>query len=125
MIKYDGTRNGEKKVKKKVLISFIVMMGLILTGCGNKLSGAYTGKVTLLFVQQKDTMIFDGDKVTEKQNDKITNKGTYKIDGDDLTININGYHMRAKLSDNRKSFTITSADGIANLVKGTTYTKKE
>lgn len=114
-----------KKVKRKVLISFIVMMGLLLTGCGNKLSGAYTGKITLLFVEQKDTMIFDGDKVTEKQNGKVIDKGTYKIDGDDLTIKINDYHLRAKLSDNRKSFTVTSADGIANLVKGTTYTKKE
>ncbi|MDV7757855.1 hypothetical protein [Liquorilactobacillus mali] len=111
-------------MKKKLIIGLVVMLGLILTGCGNRLSGSYTGKIQLFFIEQKDTWIFNGDKVTEKQNGKVVSRGTYKINGDNIKFKMGKYHINAKLSDGRKSFTITSADGLVNLVKGTTYTKK-
>ncbi|WP_338230986.1 hypothetical protein [Lactiplantibacillus paraxiangfangensis] len=51
------------------------------------------------------------------------NKGTYKVSGDNLEIDLNGQKMTATLSDDKNSFTIDSAPGLAALASGTKYTK--
>ena len=64
-------------------------------------------------------------KVTEYTDGRKTNTGTYKLSGQKLEIEINGYFMIANLSDDKKTFTVESATGVADLAKGYKYTKSD
>ena len=114
-------------MKKKIVLGIIMLVSVMtLSACGsNKLSGNYTGKVKFLPMEQESTMTFNGDKVTEKQNGKVTSEGTYKIEYNQLQMELNGTNMTADLSKDRKSFTIKSAEGLAGLANGTKFTKED
>ena len=112
-------------MKKRLFLGITLIASImILSACGsNKLSGNYTGKVKFLLMEQESTMTFNGDKVTEKQNGKVTSEGTYKIEDNQLQMKLNDTNMTADLSKDRKSFTIKSAEGLAGLANGTKFTK--
>ncbi|WP_373961928.1 hypothetical protein [Lactococcus lactis] len=114
-------------MKKKLLLGTLTLFGLLtLAGCGsNKLSGDYTGKVKFLFMESKSTLTFKGNTVTEKQDGDTKNKGTYKIEDNQLHFNLGDTNMTADLSKDRKSFTLKSAEGLVGLANGTKYTKEE
>lgn len=98
-----------------VVIAIIIYL-LIPKG----LSGSYEHKTTLFGTTSTDTLTFKGKQVTEVQNG---NTGTYKISGDTLEMELGGSKMTAKLSSDKKSFTIQSASGLAGLAAGIKYTK--
>ncbi|TMT02152.1 hypothetical protein FD690_02200 [Apilactobacillus kunkeei] len=92
----------------------------------NQLSGSYTATINAGFMTSKDTMKFDGNTVTELRKYGKDIKSTYSIDGNNITFKFNdGTVGHAKLSDDRKSFKITSAEGLAALGTGIKYTKDE
>lgn len=113
-------------MNKKRIVGFIALLVMMftLTACGNKLDGDYKGKVHFMFTETTDTLTFKGDSVEEKQDGKVINKGTYTISDGKLNIKLGEYHMVALLSQDKKSFVVQSAEGLANLAKGTTYDKK-
>ena len=114
-------------MKKKIgLIVLALFSCIILSACGsNKLKGSYTGNVKVLLMETKSTLTFEDDTVTEKQDGEVINKGTYEISDNKLEMKIGDYNMTADLSEDRKSFTITSAEGLVGLANGTKYTKEE
>ncbi|SCA92126.1 conserved exported hypothetical protein [Pseudolactococcus piscium] len=114
-------------MKKTIVLGLIMLVGIVtLSACGtNKLSGDYTGKVKFLLMEQESTMTFNGDKVTEKEDGKVTGKGIYKIEDNQLIMNLDDTNITADLSKDRKSFTIKSAEGLAGLANGTKFTKEE
>ena len=114
-------------MKKKItLVLFTIGIAVLITACGSKkISGEYTTTINMLFAETKNTLTFDGDKVTEKQDGEITNKGTYTISDNQLEIKLGDYHMSATLSKDKKSFTITSSDVLGGVGKGLKYTKEE
>lgn len=69
-----------KKLTKVLALAVVVAMAcLVLASCG--LSGKYEGSL--------HTLEFKGSNVTIKGNvSKITAEGTYKIDGDKITITL-------------------------------------
>lgn len=92
----------------------------------NQLSGSYTATINAGFMTSKDTMKFDGNTVTELRKYGKDIKSTYSIDGNNITFKFNdGTVGHAKLSDDRNSFKITSAEGLAALGTGIKYTKDE
>ncbi|CAK1248153.1 hypothetical protein [Fructobacillus fructosus] len=101
--------NRLKKLSKKnwLIIGAIVvvLLGFFMwKDYQNKhLSGSYKAEVNLVLTSATDTMTFDGDKVTEK-NDGATNKGTYSIKGDQVTVKLDGESYTGKLSSDRSSF---------------------
>ncbi|MBZ5985086.1 hypothetical protein KIJ05_08155 [Leuconostoc gelidum subsp. gasicomitatum] len=107
-------------------VGIIVVLAIIIIAVLPKgLNGSYTGNVEFLFMKTKDTLKFSGDSVTEIDEDgTVSNKGTYKISGHTLEMKIGNYNMTAELSDDKKSFVVKSADGMAGLANGTKYTKK-
>lgn len=114
-------------MKKKLIVGFALLLCLVtLPACSsNKLNGSYQAKINLLLVEGTDTLKFKDDKVTEiDSNGETINKGTYTIKDNVLKIKIGKYHMKAKLADDHKSFTITSADGLLDLISGTKYKLK-
>lgn len=121
-------KSANGKIKKNWLITGIAIIAVVVIvgvamALPKHLDGKYSHTVTLLFISSTDTLKFDGDRVIEYADGKKTNSGTYKISGDELKMRINGINMTAKLSDDKKSFVIKSADGIASLAKGFKYTK--
>lgn len=114
-------------MKKMLIGMFTVLSIFILSACGSdSLSGDYTGTVTLLWVESTSTMRFDGDSITEVNSEgEETNSGTYEIIDDELIMTINQYNIRAELSEDRESFTVTSADGLVQMLSGVTYTKAD
>lgn len=114
-------------MKKKLFIAVMVVLSLfVLTSCSsNKLKGDYTGKVKFLTMESDSTLTFSKDKVVEKQNGEVINEGTYEITNNKLEMKLGDYNMTADLSKDRKSFTITSAEGLAGFANGTKYTKEE
>ncbi len=114
-------------MKKRLFLGITLIASImILSACGsNKLSGNYTGKVKFLLMEQESTMTFNGNKVTEKQDGKVTSEGTYKIEDNQLQMKLNDTNMTADLSKDRKSFTIKSAEGLAGLANGTKFTKED
>ena len=114
-------------MKKKLMLGTLTFIGLLtLAGCGsNKLSGDYTGTVKFLLMESKSTLTFKGDTVTEKQNGDTTNKGTYKIEDNQIQMKLGDTNMTADLSKDRKSFTLKSAEGLAGFANGTKFTKEE
>ncbi len=101
-----------------IIVLAVVIFMLIPKG----LNGSYSHTTTFLGTSTTDTWVFKGKDVTEKGTG---NKGTYKVSGDNLEIDLNGQKMTATLSDDKKSFTIDSAPGLAALANGTKYTKVE
>ncbi|GAJ26838.1 hypothetical protein JCM15457_1789 [Liquorilactobacillus sucicola DSM 21376 = JCM 15457] len=121
-------RDANGKIKKSWLITGIAIIAVVVIvgvvkALPKHLDGEYSHTTTFLFISSTDTLKFDGDKVIEYADGKKTNSGTYKISGDELKMKINGVNMAAKLSDDKKSFVVKSADGIASLAKGFKYTK--
>ncbi|MFC6260326.1 hypothetical protein [Levilactobacillus fujinensis] len=121
-------KDANRKFKKNwliggVIVAIIIIVIAVIALSPKHLDGKYSHTTTLLFVSSKDTMDFKGDKVTELVDGKKTNSGTYKISGDQLTMTINDYQMKATLSKDKKSFVIDSATGAANMAKGFKYTK--
>ena len=114
-------------MKKKLIVGFALLLCLVtLPACGsNKLNGSYQAKINLFLVEGTDTLKFKDDKVTEiDSNGETINKGTYTIKDNVLKIKIGKYHMKAKLADDHNSFTVTSADGLVDLISGTKYKLK-
>ncbi|MGM0112527.1 hypothetical protein [Enterococcus sp. DIV0187] len=112
--------------KKFTLVLFTLVSLVMLSACGaKKLSGEYTTTINLIFEETTNTLTFDGDKVTEKQDGEPTNEGTYSISDNQLEIELGDYHMTAKLSEDKKSFTIESSDVLGGIGKGLKYTKED
>lgn len=131
-------------MKNKKLISIIIAI-LVVIGIGayaihahnkaTELEGTYSAKITVLFVTEDTKIKFSKNK-TYSDGDDSSNKGTYQIDGDKLTLKSddkNSATLTAKLSKDHKSFTITSVSGKESLaeditdsmIKGLKFTKKE
>ncbi|QEA59602.1 hypothetical protein FGL74_07745 [Leuconostoc koreense] len=102
------------------LVSTIICMILLLP---KHLQGKYSHTTNMFLVTSTDTLEFNGNKVTEYTDGRKTNIGTYKLSDKTLEIKINGYSMTANLSNDKKSFTVKSASGVAELAKGFEYTK--
>ncbi|MCT4388704.1 MAG: hypothetical protein ABF754_06250 [Leuconostoc pseudomesenteroides] len=113
-----------KLIGSIVVILVIIIMCIILL-LPKHLQGKYSHTTDMFLVTSTDTLRFDGSKVTEYTDGRKTNTGTYKLSGQKLEIEINGYSMIANLSDDKKTFTVESATGIADLAKGYKYTKSD
>lgn len=109
---------------KKLLIGLFMFVGLVfLSACGtNKVNGDYTGKVQVLWAESDVTIRFDDDTVTFI-NDEEMDSGTYEIDDEELNIIVNEYNIKADISEDGKSFTVTEDD--FNVYSGITFTKEE
>ncbi|MCT4488404.1 hypothetical protein [Levilactobacillus parabrevis] len=121
-------KDGNGKIKRGWLIGggvvvFAVIIIVVVMAMPKHLSGKYSHTTTFLLSKSTDTLKFDGDKVIEYSDGEKVNAGTYKIDKDQLNMKIAGYNMNATLSDDKESFVINSADGLANLGSGYKYTK--
>ena len=94
-----------KKKTNKVMVLVLFSLTIALSACGTKkLDGVYVGKINLLFTETPATLRFKGDKAIEVDDDVLT----------------------AELSDDKKSFTITSATGASELfLKDIKFTKEE
>jgi len=121
-------KDGNGKIKRGwligggvVLIAVIIIAGVMMMP--KHLSGKYSHTTTFLLSVSTDTLKFDGDKVIEYADGEKIHTGTYKIDKDQLNMKIGGYNMNATLSDDKKTFVINSADGLANLTSGYKYTQ--
>ncbi|MFL2079434.1 hypothetical protein [Marinilactibacillus psychrotolerans] len=113
-------------MKKLIIGLFTVVSLVVLSACGsNTLNGDYTGTFSLLGMESPITMRFDGDTVYDIQEGEETNTGTYEIDDDELIMTIDEYTVNADLSDDRESFTVTSADGLVAMLSGVTFTKED
>lgn len=88
------------------------------------INGDYTGTFGLQYEESLRTIRFEGNTVTAILDDSKTISGTYEIDGDELIIAIDGFNIRADLSDDREYFTVTSADGLLEVITGITFTNK-
>lgn len=107
-------------MKKKIIIGVMALLSfVVLAGCSsNKLSGTYNGTINLLLVQVEGSYTFEGDKVTEKAEGEVQDKGTYKIEDNKLTMKFkNDRTLTATLSEDKKSF---EADDMK-----ITFTKEE
>lgn len=121
---------------KKVMIGlFTVVSFVILSACGSDtLEGNYTATLSFLWVENDVTMHFKGDRVVFQDTEVIDDEEfdfeemepmSYEITDDELVINAGGYDLFAYLSDDRESFTVTSADGDTfKILSGTTFTKE-
>lgn len=97
------------------VVGAIIVVIVVVMMLPKHLSGSYTSKMSFLgMAVGSDTMVFDGNKVTEKSNG---DKGTYKIDGDKLIITFDGQDYRGNLAKDKKSFDMT--------VSGVTLTYKK
>ena len=105
-------------MKKSVIRIFslallaIMLLG-VLTSCVNTLSGTYVDSTGIV------KLTFDGDKVTYSSGIgplSITLDGTYKIDGDEITLTIDGSPINGTLPFAKDGKTIT--------IGGVTYTKE-
>lgn len=98
-------------MKKLMCGVLIVVMMLSLVACGNKLSGTYKTEEKLGSYM---SYTFDGDKVTCKLVaagiTAATLEGTYKIDGDKITLTWNSDEIDGALAG-ELDFTKTD-DGI-------------
>jgi hypothetical protein len=85
----------------------------VLASCANTLSGTYVDSTGIV------KLTFDGDKVTYSSGVgalSLTLEGTYKIDGDEITLTIDGSPINGTLPYDKDGKTIT--------IGGVTYTKK-
>lgn len=115
--------------KIKVVLTLTVFSLMILSGCGTKkLSGDYTAKINLILTEATATLRFNGDKVSEVDEDgKEFNEGTYKITDNELVItHSNNDISTAELSKDKRTFTVKSAEGVSGaFMKDVKFTKKE
>ncbi len=123
-------KNANGEINKNVIIGsgavLIVIIGLfIFFSLPKHLTGEYSHKTNLLLFSSTDTLKFDGDKVIEYTDGKKAQSGTYTISGSELKMTIAKYNMTAKLSDDKQSFVVESADGLASLTEGFKYTKTD
>ena len=130
-------KNNKKLIGVIIAILAVIGIGAYTIHAHNEateLEGTYSSKVTILFVSEDLKLNFSKDK-TYKVPDS-SDKGTYQIDGDKLTLKSNkkgSSTLTAKLSKDHKSFTITSISGKKDLskditdsmIKGLKFTKKE
>lgn len=114
----------ETKTKWLIAIVFIVLLVGFFVLKPKHLSGSYSHTINAFFTKSTDTLKFKGDKVTEYADGEKMNTGTYKIKNNQLTVKFGRFQMNAALSDNKKSFVITSATGASDLASGFKYTKK-
>lgn len=74
-------------MKKFLCVALVVVMMLSLVACGNKLSGTYKSEGLL---ESYVSYTFKGSKVTVDTyvvgSKVLTVTGTYKIDGDEITL---------------------------------------
>lgn len=124
--------NSLTKNQKYAVIAGVIVLVVILFSIGKsamqptQLEGSYTGKIGSGFLASKDTLVFDGNTVTEKRGSvsNTKSKSTYKLDGNKITFKFaDGSEGYATLSDDGKSFTITGATGLEALATGVTFTK--
>ena len=95
----------KKSVRVLAVAMALLMVMVVLASCGTKLSGTYKGTLT--------TLTFDGDKVTASDLTGIVKiEGTYKIDGDKITLTFD--------SDNDK---VEAYDGTFDFEEGEDYIK--
>ncbi|MGM0167992.1 hypothetical protein IGI39_003004 [Enterococcus sp. AZ135] len=112
--------------KNLFLIATMLFILVGLTACGkNTLKGDYTTKINVLFSETTNTLTFEGNKVTEKQDGRITNEGKYKLSDNQLEITLGDYHMTAELAEDKQSFTIKSSDVLGGVGNGLKYTKED
>lgn len=90
----------------------VIIVVLILLPKG--INGSYR------YSAMNDTLIFKNGKVSESGT---SNTGSYQISGQELKLNLGNYKMTAELAKDKKSFTVTSADGLAGLITGAKYIK--
>lgn len=112
-------------MKKLIMGIFTLVSLVVVSACGsNTLNGDYTGTFNFLGMESPINMRFDSDTVTEIRDGEETNSGTYKIEEDELIITIDDYNLTAELSDDKESFTVTSADGILEMMSGIKFSKE-
>lgn len=113
-----------KTVKKSWLAggigAIVVLIVIIYMLIPKGLSGSYAHTTTLFGTTSTDTLTFKGKQVSEKGT---SNTGTYTISGDTMQMTLGNTKMTAKLSQDKQSFTIESASGVAGLAAGLKYTK--
>lgn len=101
------------RIQKKIVVVLVVLcMAFSLTACGNKLSGTYTSEGVI-----SQTFSFNGDNVTMSAFG-IDASGTYKIEGDSITITYNLFGSEQKMIQSFKK------DGSTIYIGGTAFNKK-
>ena len=118
-----------KKKTNKVMVLVLFSLTIALSACGTKkLDGDYVGKINLLFTETPATLRFKGDKAIEVDDTGAeTKEASYKITDNELEIIFSDDDiLTAELSDDKQSFTITSATGALELfLKDIKFTKKD
>lgn len=118
-----------KNKRNIVLMLVLLSLTIVLSACGaKKLEGDYVGKINLIFTETSATLRFKGDKVIEIDDEGVeTKEASYKITDNKLEIIYSDDDiLTATLSDDKKSFTITSATGTSELfLKDIQFTKAE
>ena len=104
-------------VKVISLALALVTLTCLFASCGNKLSGTYAKEETEFGIKTRVAYTFKGDKVTielEIAGESVEVEGTYKIDDDEITIEIE--------SDNDL---LDGIDGTFDFEKGKGYIEIE
>ena len=127
--------NYEKLKKNKanwIVVAVIVLVAIIsLIGWSNyrshHLAGTYINQATFLGVTSKTKLEFSNDKKVKMTNGTTSENDTYELSGNDLKIKNEDDEviMRAKLADDRKSFTVKSIAGdIFGILKNIKFTRQ-
>ncbi|MDR1271918.1 MAG: hypothetical protein LBK04_02865 [Clostridiales Family XIII bacterium] len=112
------------------LLAFAVVFGIFaLSACDKsvKLNGKYeifsaeSGGITLskddlAELEMNMTMEFIGNEVTLMGNSGEDASGTYKIEGDQLTISNNGEELTGTLSDENNTITLVETESSVTIV---------
>ena len=112
-------------IKVMALSLVMVIMVSVLASCG-ALSGTYESKVELLGQSASVSYKFSGNKVEGTSKTTLlgninteTVKGTYKVDGDEITFNFD----EEKASFNDGTYTFEKGEDYVKIA-GVQYTKK-
>ncbi len=114
------------------VFAVVVCLGAAMLACGGKVEGKYTYKGTQMGVTMKQTIELKKDnkctvtmeylEIPDEMKDMIgdqtssSQEGTYKIDGDKITITVDGHDMVGTI---KKGKSITMGEGD----KAVTYKK--
>lgn len=120
-------------MKKLLAIVLSVVLVLSLTACGK----SYTGKYALTAVKSEGMEIKKGDSTWDiafsekdkqpylelKDDDKFTllfdesQDGTYKVDGDKITLKADGESIEGKIKDDKITIEIEGSEAVFELEK--------
>lgn len=102
-------------MKKNFVLGLLMLIGLVFfTGCSNKLSGTYKVDLGPMYADETIAMEFKDDDVSLKVTDQPSIGGTYEIKDGKLIMQFGKYKLRARLSDDKKSFRIINDNNFFN-----------